>query len=60
MKLTVLLTAMSFFAVTASAQNMTQHLPVTDAEKIADALRAGQRDYLGLAGPKGRRIPGSP
>ena len=30
-----------FFAVTASAQNMTQHLPVTDPEKIADALRAG-------------------
>ena len=41
MKLTVLLTAMSFLPVTASAQNMTQHLPVTDAEKITDALRAG-------------------
>jgi hypothetical protein len=24
----------------ASAQSMTEHLPVTDAEKIADALRA--------------------
>ena len=43
MKLTVLLTAMCLFAVTASAQNMTQHLPVTDPEKIADALTAGPR-----------------
>jgi len=41
MKLTVLLTATCLFAVSASAQNMTQHLPVTDPEKIADALRAG-------------------
>ena len=38
MKLTVLCV---FVALTASAQNTTQHLPVTDAEKIADALRAG-------------------
>jgi hypothetical protein len=42
MKLTVLLTVLCLFtALTASAQNTTQHLPVTDAEKIADALRAG-------------------
>ena len=66
MKLTVLLTAMCLFAVTASAQNMTQHLPVTDPEKIADALRAGPHfitdnaTNLGLASPKGWRIPRSP
>jgi hypothetical protein len=42
MKLTVLLTVLCVFvALTASAQNTTQDLPVTDAEKIADALRAG-------------------
>jgi hypothetical protein len=29
-----------FVALTASAQSTTEHLPVTDAEKIADALRA--------------------
>jgi hypothetical protein len=29
-----------FFALTAGAQRMTEHLPVTDAEKIADALRS--------------------
>jgi len=29
-----------FAALTASAQNKTENLPVTDAEKIADALRA--------------------
>ena len=39
-------TIFCFFAIlavgtaTASAQSMTEHLPVTDAEKIADALRA--------------------
>jgi hypothetical protein len=42
MKLTVLPTVLCVFvALTASAQNTTQHLPVTDAEKIADALKAG-------------------
>ena len=30
-----------FVALTAGAQSTTEHLPVTDAEKIADALRAG-------------------
>jgi hypothetical protein len=29
-----------FAALTAGAQSTTEHLPVTDAEKIADALRA--------------------
>jgi hypothetical protein len=29
-----------FAALTAHAQSTTEHLPVTDAEKIADALRA--------------------
>jgi hypothetical protein len=29
-----------FAAFTAGAQSTTEHLPVTDAEKIADALRA--------------------
>jgi hypothetical protein len=29
-----------FAALTAGAQSMTEHLPVTNAEKIADALRA--------------------
>ena len=29
-----------FAALTASAQSTAEHLPVTDAEKIADALRA--------------------
>ena len=38
MKLTLLCLLAAF---TAGAQNTTQHLPVTDAEKIADALRAG-------------------
>lgn len=38
MKLTVLCL---FTALTAGAQSTTQHLPVTDTEKIADALRAG-------------------
>ena len=38
MKLTVLCL---FAALTAGAQSTTQHLPVTDAEKIADALRTG-------------------
>jgi hypothetical protein len=28
-------------ALTAGAQSTTEHLPATDAEKIADALRAG-------------------
>jgi len=37
MKLTVLCL---FAALTAEAQSMTEHLPVTDAEKIADALGA--------------------
>jgi hypothetical protein len=42
MKLTVLLTVLCLFAApTASAQNTTQHLPVRNAEKLADALRAG-------------------
>jgi hypothetical protein len=36
-KLTVLCL---FAALTAGAQSTTEHLPVTDAEKIADALRA--------------------
>jgi hypothetical protein len=30
-----------FVALTAGAQGTTEHLPVTDAEKITDALRAG-------------------
>ena len=30
-----------FVALTAGAQSATEHLPGTDAEKIADALRAG-------------------
>jgi hypothetical protein len=30
-----------FVALTTGAQSTTEHLPVTDAEKIADALRAG-------------------
>jgi hypothetical protein len=38
MKLTVL---RLFAARTAGAQSTTQQLPVMDAEKIADALRAG-------------------
>jgi hypothetical protein len=38
MKLTVLCL---FAALTAGARSTTQHLPLTDAEKIADALRAG-------------------
>jgi len=38
MKLTVICL---FAALTAGAQSTTQHLPVTDAEKSADALRAG-------------------
>jgi hypothetical protein len=38
MKLTVFCL---FAALNAGAQSTTQHLPVTDAEKIADALRAG-------------------
>ena len=29
-----------FLALSASAQSTMEHLPVTDAEKIADALRA--------------------
>lgn len=37
MKLTVLCL---FAALTAGAQSATEHLPVTDTEKIADALRA--------------------
>ena len=37
LKLTVLCL---FASLTAGAQSMTEHLPVTDAEKIADALRA--------------------
>jgi hypothetical protein len=37
MKLTVFCL---FFALTAGAQTMTEHLPVTDAEKLADALTA--------------------
>jgi hypothetical protein len=37
MKLTVLCL---FATLTAGAQSTTEHLPVTDAEKIADALRA--------------------
>jgi hypothetical protein len=37
MKLTVLCL---FAALTAGAQSTTEHLPVTDAEKIADAVRA--------------------
>jgi hypothetical protein len=39
MKLTVLCL---FAALTAGAQSTTEHLPVTDAEKIADALRPHQ------------------
>jgi hypothetical protein len=35
------LTVFCLFAALNAAQNTTQHLPVTDAEKIADALRAG-------------------
>ncbi len=38
MKLTVLCL---FVALTAGAQSTTEQLPVTDTEKIADALRAG-------------------
>ncbi len=38
MKLTVLCL---FAALTAGAQSTTQHVPVTDIEKTADALRAG-------------------
>jgi hypothetical protein len=38
MKLTVLCL---FSVLTAGAQSTTQHVPVTDIEKIADALRAG-------------------
>ena len=37
MKLTVFCL---FVALTAGAQTTAEHLPVTDAEKIADALRA--------------------
>jgi hypothetical protein len=37
MKLTVFCL---FAALVSSAQSTTEHLPVTDAEKIADALRA--------------------
>ena len=37
MKLSVLFL---FAALTAGAQSTTEHLPVTDAEKMADALRA--------------------
>ena len=37
MKLSVLCL---FAALAAGAQSTTEHLPVTDAEKIADALRA--------------------
>src|SRR5579872_4814096 len=37
LKLTVLCL---FVALTAGAQSTTEHLPVTDAEKITDALRA--------------------
>jgi hypothetical protein len=63
MKLTVLCL---FAALTAGAQSTTQHVPVTDIEKIADALRGRttlhnrRRDDLGLAGQKGRRISSSP
>ena len=48
-------------ALTASAQSTTEHLPVTDAEKIADAvegrtkLHNRRRDYRGLSGQQGRR-----
>jgi len=38
MKLTILCL---FAALTAGAQSTTQHVPVTDIEKTADALRAG-------------------
>jgi hypothetical protein len=38
MKLTVLFCL--FAVLSAGAQSTTEHLPVTDAEKIADALRA--------------------
>jgi hypothetical protein len=38
MKLTIL---WLFAALTAGAQSTTQHLPVTDAENITDAQRAG-------------------
>jgi hypothetical protein len=40
MKLTVLCL---FVALAAGAQSTTEHLPVTDAEKIADALRAAPK-----------------
>jgi hypothetical protein len=40
MKLTVLCL---LAVLTAGAQSATEHLPVTDAEKIADALRAGPK-----------------
>jgi hypothetical protein len=32
-----------FAALTASAQSTIEHLPVTDADKIADALRAAPK-----------------
>src|SRR5258707_4908154 len=40
-ELNMKVTVLCLFAVlTARAQSTTEHLPVTDAEKIADALRA--------------------
>jgi len=63
MKVTVLCL---FAALTAAAQSTTQHLPVTDAEKIADALRAGppfitdDATILDWPAKKGRRISSSP
>ena len=55
-----------FAALTEGAQGTTEHLPVADAEKIADALRAGPNfiadgatlvDYPAI---KGGRISNSP
>jgi len=40
-KRAVMLTIFGLFAaLTAGAQSMTEHMPITDAEKVADALRA--------------------
>jgi hypothetical protein len=46
MKLTVFCL---FVALTAGAQSTTEYLPETDAEKIADALRAGPNFITGGA-----------
>ena len=63
MKVTVLCL---FAALAASAQSTTERLPVTDAEKIADALRAGPNfitdgatlvDYPAIKGGEFRNSP---